>query len=188
MKYIQDNQLSVELFVSDRESKWMKNNMSNTRHKMIFGMLLKIYITCNRQCIPLPIHLGFRREVAKAVKQKGCEILGMINHLYWSVMSTTDDNTDIFEAKWLSLANHIYNKYTNHGKVYKNESCYAQRSYLRGTVVPPLYPASKRGDMVQSAADFPVSTQPLEKKRKFDTPAQFVCTASVEGASPGKTI
>lgn len=89
---------------------------------MTFGMLLKVYITCNRLCIPLPIHLGFRKKVEKAAKQKDCEILGnwlqsMINHLYWSVMSTTDDNTDLVEAKWLSLANHIHNKHTNHGKL-----------------------------------------------------------------------
>ena len=31
---------------------------------------------------------------------------------------------------------------------------------------------------MQSAADFPLPTQPLEKKRKLDTPAQFVCTAT----------
>ena len=54
---------------------------------------------------------------------KGCEDIGkwsqsMVNHLYWSVTSSNGNAQEIKE-KWLSLANHVHDKHTGHGKIYK---------------------------------------------------------------------
>ena len=54
-------------------------------------------------------------------KQKECDIIGkweksVINHLYWCVSSTTTDDQTLLKAKWLSLVNHVHNKYSGHGK------------------------------------------------------------------------
>lgn len=38
----------------------------------------------------------------------------MINHLYWSVVSTADGNGEMMKAKWLSLVNHIHDQHTGH--------------------------------------------------------------------------
>lgn len=42
----------------------------------------------------------------------------MINHLYWSVMSSNGNEEEVKE-KWLSLVNHLHNKHKGHGKIYK---------------------------------------------------------------------
>ncbi len=34
----------------------------------------------------------------------------MINHLYWSAVSTPDGNGDLIKAKWMSVVNHVHNK------------------------------------------------------------------------------
>ena len=54
-------------------------------------------------------------------KQKECKIIGeweksLINHLYWSVVSTPSGNAEMIKAKWLSLDNHIHNKHSGHGE------------------------------------------------------------------------
>ena len=43
----------------------------------------------------------------------------MVNHLYWSALSTSDGDSQMLLEKWKSLANHIHNKHTGHGKKYK---------------------------------------------------------------------
>jgi hypothetical protein len=65
---------------------------------------------------------GLRKKLESASKLKDCELIGqwtksMINHVYWSVMSSNDDS-DLIEEKWLSLANHVHNKHDGHGKRY----------------------------------------------------------------------
>ena len=69
-------------------------------------------------------HIGFRKKVEKAAKKKDYELIGswsksMINHLYWSVMSTKDGNAKVIKEKWLSLNNHLHNKHVGHGSIYK---------------------------------------------------------------------
>ena len=53
-------------------------------------------------------------------KLKKCEIIGewtksIINHMYWSSMSTPSGDSDLITAKWLSVNNHIHNKHTHDG-------------------------------------------------------------------------
>ena len=38
----------------------------------------------------------------------------IISHLHWCASSTQDGNSNIMEAKWLSVMNHIRNKHTGH--------------------------------------------------------------------------
>lgn len=57
-------------------------------------------------------------------KEKECEIVGdwkksLVNHLYWSAVSTPDGNGELIEAKWISQDNHIHNKHKGHGKVFQ---------------------------------------------------------------------
>jgi hypothetical protein len=62
--------------------------------------------------------------VESLAKRKGCELVGewvrsMVNHLYWSVISTTDGDKEMISEKWSSLANHIHDKHSGHGSKYK---------------------------------------------------------------------
>ena len=60
------------------------------------------------------IHVGFRKKVDAAAKQKGCEITwrrSIINHLYWCVSSTPDGDAETVLAKWVSLGDHVHNKH-----------------------------------------------------------------------------
>ena len=56
-------------------------------------------------------------------KEKECELIrewmkSVINHLYWSAVSTPSGDGEKIKAKWLSLDNHIHNKHSGHGKVF----------------------------------------------------------------------
>lgn len=56
-------------------------------------------------------------------KEKECELVGewkksLVNHLYWSAVSTPDGDRKVIEAKWRSLDNHIHNKHKGHDKVF----------------------------------------------------------------------
>jgi solute carrier family 8 (sodium/calcium exchanger) len=42
----------------------------------------------------------------------------LVNHLYWSAVSTPDGDGEVIKAKWISLDNHIHDKHKNHGKIF----------------------------------------------------------------------
>lgn len=69
--------------------------------------------------------IGLRKKLEKLAKNKDCRIIGkwqqsIINHLYWSVVSSSCDDADMIKARWLSLENHIHNKHSGHGKLFPN--------------------------------------------------------------------
>ena len=52
-------------------------------------------------------------------KEKDCDIVGewvrsMVNHLYWSAVSTPSGNGEEIREKWMSLDNHIHNIHSGH--------------------------------------------------------------------------
>ena len=68
----------------------------------------------------LMILIGLKKKLAALAKEKDCSLVGewirsIINHLYWCALSTPDGNSDMMEAKWLSVVNHIRNRHTRHG-------------------------------------------------------------------------
>ena len=67
--------------------------------------------------------IAFKKKVTALAKEKDCEIVGewkksLVNHLYWSAVSTPDGNGELIKAKWISLDNHIHNKHKKHGKIF----------------------------------------------------------------------
>ena len=67
----------------------------------------------------------FSEESEGLAKQKDCELVSkweqsMINHMYWCVVSTPNGDGDMMVAKWLSLENHIHNKHSGHGKLFRS--------------------------------------------------------------------
>ena len=90
------------------------NTLVTDRHRQIAK-----YIRENHNSI---VHLFDIWHVSKAVskkleaaaKLKGCEelrpwIRSIINHLYWSAMSTPPGQGHVIVAKWVSVVNHISN-------------------------------------------------------------------------------
>ena len=62
---------------------------------------------------------GLRKKLDALSKQKDCRIVGrwlksLINHLYWSVVSTPEGDQALMKAKWLSVDNHIHNVHQGH--------------------------------------------------------------------------
>ena len=60
-----------------------------------------------------------RKKIEKLAKNKDCGTAGkwqqsIMNHLYWSVVSSRCDNADMVKVRWLSLENHIHSKHSGH--------------------------------------------------------------------------
>ena len=66
------------------------------------------------------------KKIAKAGKEKGCEILlewlkGIRNHLYWCATSTMQGFKEMIKAKWLPLLRHIADRHDNHDNILFSE-------------------------------------------------------------------
>ena len=84
---------------------WLKNNWHTLKH----------YFDCCH------IAKSIKKKLKNLAKKKGFEHVGdwtksIINHYYWSVMSTEVDNKELIEAIWKSLIRHVHNKHTGHGQ------------------------------------------------------------------------
>ena len=67
------------------------------------------------------INTGVRKKIEALAKQKDCNIVGewqksILNHLYWCVASSPNGDSELVQAKWLSLENHIHNVHRGHSK------------------------------------------------------------------------
>ena len=73
-------------------------------------------------CTQVPnINTGDRKKIEALAKQKDCKIVGewqksILNHLYRCVASSPNGDSEVVQAKWLSLENHIHNVHRGHSK------------------------------------------------------------------------
>ena len=76
-----------------------------------------LMITC------LFVHAGFSKKLQKAASERGCFAIhgwtrSIMNHMYWSAVSTPDDEGELRIAKWRSVVNHIQNVHEGHGDLF----------------------------------------------------------------------
>ena len=88
----------------------------------MYGMYRKLY-TLHVKFISAK-SLGIKKKLQKLGKTKDCELVqewkrSIVNHLYWSVVSSVDGNPDEIEKKWASIDNHLHNVHRGHGKIFK---------------------------------------------------------------------
>ena len=86
------------------------------------GFNVSICYTERCSCIII-LFIAFRRKVEALSKEKECEVIGewvksMVNHLYWSAVSTPSRNGEKIQGKWLSLDNHIHNIHRGHSAAF----------------------------------------------------------------------
>jgi len=67
------------------------------------------------------LFLGFRKKLEKLSKQKNCELISewqksIINYLYWCVSTTPDDDSELVQARCMSLDNYVHDIHRRHCK------------------------------------------------------------------------
>ena len=92
---------------------------------MTFGIWQNV---CYNDCVYINpknslLLIALRKKIDALEKVKECELVGtwkksVINHLYWSALSTPNGDGEMILAKWISLDNHIHNKHKQHGKLF----------------------------------------------------------------------
>ena len=65
---------------------------------------------------------ALKKKLDSLSKEKNCELVkdwkkSLINHLYWSAVSTPSGDGESIKAKWISLHNHIHNMHHGHSKL-----------------------------------------------------------------------
>ena len=63
------------------------------------------------------------KKLKSAAKLNDCEdiqpwIQSIINHLYWSAVSTEPGQGELIVAKWSSVVNHVINKHNHSNKLF----------------------------------------------------------------------
>lgn len=135
LSFLKEHDLDVAVLVTDRHkqiNKWLRDKHSGVKHYYDIWHVAKGTYSCNN-CHANGLHIithipdlsaGFRKKLEKLAKQKGCELVcewqkSIINHLYWCVSSSSNDdgnNDELVKAKWLSLDNHVHNVHKKHSK------------------------------------------------------------------------
>ena len=93
--------LDIKKIVTDRHrqiAKWMRENHSGILHLYDIWHVAK----------------GVGKKLEAAAKLKECQdirpwIQSIVNHLYWSAISTTPGEGEVIVAKWASVINHVMN-------------------------------------------------------------------------------
>ncbi len=130
VKFLKKKKFKVDTLVTDRHkqiAKWLRENQKSIDHrydiwhlaKCMLALLSEIYTLLaiiDHYCIA-----ALQKKLEKTSKLKDCDLIGewnksVINHLYWSAVSTPDGNGDLIKAKWMSVVNHVHNKHKGHGK------------------------------------------------------------------------
>ncbi|KAI4806305.1 hypothetical protein KUCAC02_017134 [Chaenocephalus aceratus] len=99
--------LEIGTLVTDRHrqiAKWIRENMSYTKHLYDIWHVTK----------------SVGKKLKAICKLKGCEDLkawqqSIINHLYWAVVSSTQDDAELIVDKWKSVERHVLNLHSGHG-------------------------------------------------------------------------
>ncbi|XP_034082366.1 uncharacterized protein LOC117552821 [Gymnodraco acuticeps] len=99
--------LEIGTLVTDRHrqiAKWIRENMPYTKHLYDIWHVAK----------------SVGKKLKAICKLKGCEDLkawqqSIINHLYWAVVSSTQDNAELIVDKWKSVERHVLNLHSGHG-------------------------------------------------------------------------
>lgn len=108
IRLLKKKKFKIETVVTDRHkqiAKWIRENMAETNHYYDIWHMAK----------------SLKKKIDPLAKLKDCELVGewkrsLVNHLYWSAVSTPNGDGEMIQAKWLSLDNHIHNKHRGHGK------------------------------------------------------------------------
>ena len=138
LSFLKEHDLDVEVLVTDRHkqiNKWLREKHSDVKHYYDIWHVAKGIPIAKWSSYDHPylvcLYTGFRKKLEKLGKQKGCELVcewqkSIINHLYWCVSSSSnddnDDNSELVKAKWLSLDNHVHNVHKSTVKSFLNVS------------------------------------------------------------------
>ena len=66
---------------------------------------------------------ALRQKLEIVAKERDCQLVGewmksVINHLYWSAVSTPSGNGDVIKVKWMLVDNHIHIIHCGHGDLF----------------------------------------------------------------------
>ncbi|XP_041464943.1 uncharacterized protein LOC121415701 [Lytechinus variegatus] len=123
--------LVVGTLITDRHAqvaKWIRENYPEIDHRYDVWHIAK----------------GIQKKILVVAKLKDCELAGkwkpaIVNHVYWSAMSTPDGDGELMVAKFRSIENHIRNIHEEHSAIFpkcEHSEDYPQREWMKeGTKV-----------------------------------------------------
>uniref|UniRef100_A0A3B3HHC6 Uncharacterized protein n=1 Tax=Oryzias latipes TaxID=8090 RepID=A0A3B3HHC6_ORYLA len=104
--------LDIDVIITDRHvqlRKWIRENLPDVQH------LLDVWHVAKGIIHFLKSFFFIRKKDCTDLKEW---IDSIINHLYWSVMSTDSAEPNLVEAKWTSVLNHIVNIHTHNNELF----------------------------------------------------------------------